>query len=168
MIFSPTESNMSTRQFVTFWIGEDLFGIDILLVREINRNLEITRVDRALDYVRGIMNLRGQIVTIIDLGARLGLGKREMKSSTSCVVIKTTKDIDHLTLKDNLNVQETSTDVIGFLVDKIGDVVAIDNEAIEHPPAHAHGVSGRFLEGVIKLKDRLLITLRASEIILVE
>lgn len=161
---------MSSHQFVTFWIGNDLFGLDILLIREINRTLEITRVDRAPSYIRGVMNLRGQIVTVIDLGARIGIGKLEMKASSGCVVLKTDKDIENLQsttsdIHDNTeNQNKTTNDVVGFFVDKIGDVITVEDDDIDPTPAHANALTGRFLEGVIKLKDRLIMTLKLSEL----
>ena len=85
---------MENRQFITFYLGEDLFGLDILLVREINRHLELTRVDRTPEFVRGLMNLRGQIVTVLDLGIRLGIGARAIERESSCIVLKTRGELE--------------------------------------------------------------------------
>ena len=158
---------MGNRQFVTFCLGEDLFGIDILLVREINRNLDLTQVDRAPSYVRGMLNLRGQVVTVLDLGVRLDLGEREINGSSNCVVLKTDMELERSRARQELS-DHTSPDLVGLLVDKIGDVVEVDDSIIESPPTHSNGVSGRFLDGVVKLENRLLVTLKTSEILSLE
>lgn len=158
---------MATRQFITFYLGEALFGIDILLVREINRNLDITPVDRAPSYVRGLLNLRGQIVTVVDLGVQLELGPRKIGNSSSCIVLKTTMELERSRSQEEIT-DKTSADLVGLLVDGIGDVVSVDPSVIEPPPTHTHGVSGKFLDGVIKLDNRLLVTLKTSNVLALE
>lgn len=158
---------MANRQFITFYLDQCLFGIDILLVREINRNLEITPVDLAPSYVRGLLNLRGQIVTVVDLGVRLELGARDIKESATCIILKTNMELDRSHAKDEVG-DSTSQDLVGLLVDKIGDVVTVDSSVIEPPPTHSHGVSGHFLSGVIKLDEQLLVTLKTSKILSLE
>ena len=153
---------MANRQFITFYLGEDLFGLDILLVREINRNMEITKVDRSPDYVRGLMNLRGQIVTVLDLGARLDIGVRKIGRESSCIVLKTRAELERH--DDELN-ESATVDLVGLLVDRIGDVVAVDSGDIDSPPAHAGGVKGKYLNGVVKLEKQLLTTLKVSEVL---
>lgn len=158
---------MANRQFITFYLDHDLFGIDILLVREINRNLDITPVDLAPTYVRGLLNLRGQIVTVLDLGVRLELGMRKFKQSSSCIILKTTMELERGHAKEELE-DTTSPDLVGLLVDRIGDVVSVESSSIEPPPTHSHGVSGHYLSGVIKLDQRLLVTLKTSNVLALE
>ncbi|MFZ5806159.1 MAG: chemotaxis protein CheW [Verrucomicrobiota bacterium] len=158
---------MANRQFITFYLDQCLFGIDILLVREINRNLDITPVDLAPEYVRGLLNLRGQIVTVVDLGVRLELGARNIQSSSSCIILKTNTEIDRARSREEIE-DTTSQDLVGLLVDRIGDVVSVDSSMIEPPPTHTHGVSGHFLSGVIKLEKQLLVTLKTSKILSLE
>lgn len=158
---------MAEKQYVTFKLGEDLFGIDILLIREINRNLEITRVDRAPNYIRGMLNLRGQIVTVIDLRVRLGLEPREQDRGSSCVIVKTIAELERATNSDEY-LNAVSTDTLGLFVDQIGDVVSVDSSDIEPPSANSSDVGTRFLEGIIKLDGCLLATLKISEILAVE
>jgi purine-binding chemotaxis protein CheW len=157
---------MGNRQFITFYLGEDLFGLDILLVREINRNMEITPVDRAPDYVRGLINLRGQIVTVLDLGVRLNVGARTIGKETSCIVLKTKTELERYQRAQWG--EDACEDLVGLLVDRIGDVVQVDADDMEPPPAHAGGVQGLFIEGVVKLQDQLLIALNIHEVLSVE
>lgn len=152
------------RQFSSFYLGESMFGIDVLLVREINRNLDITPVDPSPDFVKGLMNLRGQIVTVTDLGVRLNLDKRERTKSTCCIVLKTEKELERIA-DEGLISESTSKDTVGLLVDKISDMISIDENEIEAPPANMNGVDGKYLGGVIKLERDLLATLKISEIL---
>lgn len=151
-------------QFASFYMGESLFGIDVLLVREINKNLEITPIDPAPQQVRGLLNLRGQIVTVLDLGTTLGLGPRTITDATCCIVLKTNAELTHYR-QQGFALESTTKDQVGLLVDKIGDMVAVEARDIEPPPANVSGVEGKFLSGVLKLEQELLVTLRLQEVL---
>jgi len=125
--------------FVTFSVGEHFLGLDVTLVREINRFLDITPVQHAPQHVRGLINLRGQLVTVFDLGVWLGFGPRTITAVSHNVILK----------------QEP----IGLLVDEIGEVVEAESRDIEAPPANAVGIRGECLAGVVQLADRLLSVL---------
>ncbi len=152
---------MAEKQFSTLYIDNAAFGINILLIREINRNMEITPVDMSPQYVRGLMNLRGQIVTVIDLGMKLGLEPRKIKSSSQIIVLKKSQEIANLSDGEN----ETTEDLVGLLVDRVGNVVSVDTEKIEQPPANIGSVDGRFLSGVIKMESELIVTLKIGKIL---
>lgn len=153
------------RQFSTFFLGDALFGLDILMVNEINRQMDITPVDQAQDFVSGLLNLRGQIVTVLDLGVRLGLGPRTITPNSCIIVLKTNAEI----LERGQQVEEgTADDVVGLLVDRIGDMVTVEDGALEPPPANMGGVDGRFMSGVAKLANSLLVVLRAKAILQAE
>ena len=136
---------MAAKQFVTFRIEGDLLGMDVLRVREINRILDITPVPRAPAYVRGLVNLRGQILTVFDLGIRLGLPSREITDESHNVVLK-----HHL---------------VGLLVDSIGNIVQCDELEVEQCPANAGGIEEQFIEGVLKLEDELLVILHTGKLL---
>jgi len=122
-------------EFATFYVGGSLCGINILNIQEINKHFEITKVPQASDYIEGILNLRGRIVTIIDLGKKLGLAP-------------VTKN------KDNRNIIVNSDDEhIGLLVDAISDVVLAKEEDIEPAPSNIGGAKGKFFQGVLKPKN---------------
>lgn len=135
---------MTTRQFVTFRIDGHLLGVDVLHVREINRALDITPVQLAPAYVRGLVNLRGQAVTVLDLGVRLGLGRRVVTPESHNIVLK--------------------RDEVGLLVDAIGDVVQADGAEVGPPPANLEGIAVEFVEGIVKLPDGLLLVLAVEPI----
>jgi len=155
------------RQFATFFIGNSRFGIDILMIREINRHLEITPTERAPEYVRGLLNLRGQLVTVIDLGIRLGLGPQEIGPESRCLVLKTSSDLAALHDSGKLS-DDTANDVIGLLIDRVGDMVTVEESELEPPPANISGVDSKFLSNVAKLDEDLMIALRVGEILSLE
>lgn len=155
---------MANKQYITFYLGEDLFGIDILMVREINRNLDITKIERAPYFVRGLLNLRGQIVTVLDLSSRLGLEQAPRNKSSSCIVLKTSQELEHVENADDL-IECGSSEAVGLYVDQIGDVVPIDSEKIDPPAVHQSGIGKDFIEGVVQLEERLLVTLNIAAIL---
>jgi len=135
---------MSMRQFVTFKVDGCLFGLDVLSVREINRATDITPVPHSPDYVCGLINLRGQTVTTFDLGVRLGMGPRSVTQNSCNIILK--------------------GEPLGLLVDEIGDVAQAEAHEIDPPPANVENVKARFMEGVLQLKDQLLLIVSASAI----
>ncbi|MBU1701237.1 MAG: chemotaxis protein CheW [Candidatus Eisenbacteria bacterium] len=152
------------RQFATFFIGNSRFGIDILMVREINRHLDITPTERSPECVRGLLNLRGQLVTVIDLGIRLGLGPQKIGPESRCLVLKTSADLASLQESGILD-DDTANDVTGLLIDRVGDMITIDEKELEPPPANMTGVDSKYLSNVVKLEDDLMIALRVGEIL---
>lgn len=141
------ESGLEGMEFATFYVGGALCGINILKIQEINKHFEITRVPQASEDIEGILNLRGRIVTIIDLGRRLGLQPVERT-------------------KDNRNIIVNSEDEhIGLLVDSIADVVSADKSSIEPAPSNIGGVKGKYFQGVIKTEKELIGILDIDEVL---
>lgn len=151
-------------QYATFRLGDRMFGLDIVLIREINRILDITSVPHSLAHIRGLINLRGQIVTILDLGVRLGLPRQEITGESHNIILKTTAELATVSHANGQRII-TSTDLVGFLVDAISDVVEADETAIEPPSANVTEAEGRFLSGVIKTGGGLLVLLDLQEIL---
>ncbi|MEW6489662.1 MAG: chemotaxis protein CheW [Thermodesulfobacteriota bacterium] len=136
---------MSTRQFVTFSVGGLLAGLDVRNVREINRLPEITPVPRAPAFVRGLVNLRGQTVTVFDLGACLAVGRCLLSEESRNVVLK--------------------ADAVGLLVDRVGDVVRAEGGEVEPPPANAAEIDAELVEGVVQLPEDLLLILSVPRLL---
>ncbi|MFW5730451.1 MAG: chemotaxis protein CheW [Desulfonatronovibrionaceae bacterium] len=135
-------------QISCFYIGEALCGIDISFVQEINKQVLLTPVPHSPDYVLGIMNLRGKIVTIIDLSRKLGIAANaEFKDSTRIIIVNSRQEY------------------IGFLVDKVTDVVVADWEKVSPPPSNIKGVRGKFFQGVYKHKNSLVAILNVEEVL---
>lgn len=158
---------MAQRQFATFYMSGDYLGVDIRLVREICRRPEITPVAMAPDFVRGLLNLRGRVVTVLDLGARLGAGRRAPAAGACCVIFKTSIELER---GDALHLMGGNAfpDPAGLLVDRIGDIVAADDSEIETTPPHTDRLEARFISGIVKLDERLLIILNAANALAVE
>ncbi len=131
----------SIRQLVTFSIGEEEFGIDILKVQEIIRMVAITKVPKAPSFVEGVINLRGKVIPVIDLRKRFGMSSREHDKDTRIMVI------------------EICSMIVGFVVDAVSEVLRIPQDTIEPPPPVVAGIESDYISGVGKLADRLLILL---------
>ena len=134
-------------QLVTFSIGEEEFGVDILKVQEIIRTMEITRVPRAADFVEGVINLRGKVIPIIDLRRRFGFSSKEHDKHTRIIVI------------------EINNMIVGFVVDSVSEVLRIPAATVEPPPPVVAGVESEYINGVGKLQDRLLILLDLDKLL---
>ncbi len=131
----------ATKQYCTFYLGHQYFGLDVLRVQEIVRHQPLTRVPLAHPMVRGLMNLRGQIVTAIDLRKRLDLPESGAGSEPINVVI------------------QTEDGAVSLLVDEIGDVLEVGEEQFERPPETLRGLTRDLIHGAYKLTDRLLVIL---------
>jgi purine-binding chemotaxis protein CheW len=131
----------TSSPFCTFFLDELLFGVVVPKVQEVLRSLEMTQVPLAPPAVRGLINLRGHIVTAIDLRRRLGLGERPPDQCPINVVV------------------QTEDGTVSFLVDTIGDVQEVEEDTFEPPPATLTGAARELICGTYKLKDRLLLVL---------
>jgi purine-binding chemotaxis protein CheW len=152
------------RQFATFTLGSSLFGVEVLLVREINRLLEITPVPHSPPYVRGLINLRGHVATMLDLAARLKLRTRA-GAAVHQVILKTNDELAPIRNAWGRPDLLTCADSVGFVVDSIGDVVEVDDAQIQPVPAGHDGPGAEFLQGVAMLDRRLLSVLHVEHLL---
>ena len=150
-------------QYSTFYVGERRFGLPILSVREIIRSCEITPVPLAPRHVRGLINLRGQIVTILDLAVRLGIRDRQEERESHVVVLKAGDSATQA--NEHSGDKGSGEDMAGFLVDAIGDVVEADLSHMEPAPANVTDTDDRFIQGVIKTDAGLLVLLNLDPIL---
>jgi len=134
---------------LSFYINDSFFGINITLVREINRNVEYTPVPDAKPYIVGLFNMRGQVVTLFNIAELMGLQEGEELSRNTCIILKAPAN---------------DPNQIGFLIDKPGDVIDLDKEEWELPPANVVGLEGEYINRVVKLKDKLLIIIEPGQI----
>lgn len=131
----------SKHQYCTFYVDELFLAIDVQQVQEVIRYQEMTRVPLAPTAIRGLINLRGQIVTAIDLRCWLGMQTR-----------------DPLELPMNVIVRDGSN-AVSLLVDRIGDVIEVDDELFEASPSTVCASVRGLIQGAYKLSDRLLLLL---------
>ncbi|MGB0370032.1 MAG: chemotaxis protein CheW [Opitutales bacterium] len=156
---------MSERQLVTFYVGGEFFGIDILLVKEINRKLQLTPVDRVAPYIAGLINLRGQIVTIVELAKRLNI--QSDTTPENCIILKTSNEVDRRQIAVD-GISEAPVDLMGLLVDEIGDVITVDTDNLEDPPRDSASEENPFFEKVAQLDGSIIIILNLQNVLSAE
>jgi purine-binding chemotaxis protein CheW len=147
------------RQYVTFRVGEQLVGVDILLVREINRALPATTVQLADPHIVGLVNLRGQIVTVFDLACRVGLQRKARDSDPHDIVLRTNSELFALRHRHQRSDLTSGSDVLGLRVDSVAEIVEAEDEGVEPVVANLTHLNHRFLSGVVTLERELLILL---------
>ncbi len=144
MIDSVTTTNddsYGSGRFSTFFVADLFFGIDVLRVQEVLRFQPMTRVPKAPAVIEGLMNLRGQIVTAIDMRRLLHLPERKGTAQPMNVVIR------------------TDDGPVSMLVDEIGDVLCLETAAFEQPPGNLEPIARKLIRGVYKLDGRLMLVL---------
>jgi len=132
-------------QYITFRLANNLIGVSILTVREIVPKFKITEVQKSPDFVLGLMNLRGQILTIFDVGVLFGFEKRQIHSDSHIIIFKH-KDV-------------------GFIVDQIGDVVGVNDKNIESIPANIEPEIQKYMENIVNLPDEILMVMNAKKVL---
>ncbi len=144
---SHREGGGQLIQLISFTVGEEEYGLDLLTVKEVIRVKEITRLPRAPSFVRGIINLRGDVIPIIDLREKFGLERQEATANTRVIVV------------------DVEGKLIGMVVDSASQVVRIPADQIDPPPPIVGGLSVEYIRGVGKLADRLVILLNIDRIL---
>ncbi|GAB2665336.1 MULTISPECIES: chemotaxis protein CheW [Vibrio] len=140
-------SNDEVLQWVTFQLEEETYGINVMQVREVLRYTEIAPVPGAPDYVLGIINLRGNVVTVIDTRSRFGLMEGEITDNTRIIVI------------------ESEHQVIGILVDSVAEVVYLRSSEIDTTPSVGTDESAKFIQGVSNRDGKLLILVDLNKLL---
>jgi purine-binding chemotaxis protein CheW len=145
------EVQEETRQLVIFRLGNEEFGVDILQAKEIERMIhEVTRVPRAPTFVEGVINLRGDIIPIVDLRKRFNMGDISIAPETRIIIV------------------EIEGGLVGMVVDAVLEVSRIPVSAIEAAPSITRGVDAYFLSGVANVEERLIILLNLERVLTVE
>ena len=132
---------MASRQYATFEVADQLFGLDVAIVQEVLSFHEYTPVPLAPPSIGGLFNLRGQVIAAVDLRVQLGLPPRDFAGPAMNVIVRT---------------EEES---VSLLVDRIGEVIDLDDEAFEPPPDTLTGPSRQLITGTFKLAGRLMLAL---------
>jgi purine-binding chemotaxis protein CheW len=138
------------RQFISFSVGEEEYGLELLRVKEVIRIREITWLPKAPSFVKGIINLRGDVIPIVDLRDKFGLEAKENTAMTRVIVV------------------EVEGRLMGMVVDSASQVVRIPVDQIDPPPPVLGGLSQEFITGVGKLDDKLVILLNADAVLTVD
>jgi purine-binding chemotaxis protein CheW len=147
MTITKPAAAQTSGQFSTFYVDDLFFGVDVLHVQEVLRSQPMTPVPQAPDVVEGLINLRGQIVTAIDMRRRLQMPRRAGGKPPMNIVVSTTDG------------------AVSLLVDEIGDVLDMDRSTYEQPPNNLDSAARELIQGVYKLKDGLLLVLDTDKAI---
>ena len=137
-------------QWVTFRLDGEVYGINVMQVQEVLRVSEIAPVPGAPDYVMGIINLRGNVVTVIETRKRFGLSQGEIDDSSRVVII------------------ESGENVVGILVDSVAEVVDLKRSEIESSPNVGNDESSKYIEGVATHNENLLILVDINKLLSIE
>lgn len=140
-------TNAREIQLATFAVGDLLVGLEIGRIQEINRQLDVTPVPKAPGFVRGVINLRGEVVTIIDPRTILGLPPATITRTSRNLVI------------------QSEGELIGMMVDRIADILTICSSTIAASPANIQGVDGRFFKGVYTTEREIVVLLDLDELL---
>ena len=146
-VVAKTNENDDVVQWVTFRLANETYGINVMQVQEVLRVSEIAPVPGAPHYVLGIINLRGNVVTVVDTRIRLGLETSELTDSTRIVII------------------EGSKHVVGILVDCVAEVVDLAASEVESAPNVGNEESARYIQGVASRGDELLILVDLNKLL---
>ena len=139
--------NQELFQLVSFHIGEEEFGVDILKVQEIIKIIDVTRMPNAPEFVEGVINLRGKVIPVIDLRIRMHFQKKEHDKNTRIIVV------------------EIGGRTVGFIVDSVSEVLRISKDIFESPPEIVAGMNSEYITAIGKLEDRILILLDLEKVL---
>lgn len=137
----------NAKEFLTFFVAEQMFGIPVLQVQDVLRDLNVTKVPLARPEVAGTLNLRGRIVTAIDLRVRLDINNDDSKTKNMSVVV------------------EHDDELFSLLIDRVGDVLSIEDKHLERNPATLDSKWGEISDGIYRLENRLMVILDVSKLL---
>ncbi len=155
--FPATQLTAEAGQYLTFVLGGEIYALGILNIKEIIDFGNITEVPMMPAFVKGVINLRGSVVPVVDLQARFGKGCTQIAKRTGIVIVETTTD----------NPDDNAQD-IGIIVDAVNEVVDINQQDIEPPPTFGTGIRPDFINGMAKRNGRFVILLNVSRVLSVD
>ena len=141
-------------KYMTFKLADEEYGLEILKVREIIGLMEITRVPRTERFIRGVINLRGKVIPVVDLRLKFGMEKTENTDQTVIIVVQ-------------YSVRDTDF-TMGILVDEVLEVLSIDADQIEPPPSFGSAIDTAFILGIGKAEKRVIFLLDIGKVLTTE
>ncbi len=148
------KSSDNTTQYLSFVLGKEEYGVDILRVQEIRSWEPVSRVPNVPPYEKGVVNLRGAIVPIIDLRERFALSKVEYTPLTVVVVLQTGSG--------------NHTRIMGVVVDSVSDVISVERNEIQGAPDFGTKVSNEFINGLVSVSERMVMLLDVDKLLTIE
>ena len=152
-VVDMARSDMSATagKYLTFKLGTEAYGIGILKVQEIIGMMAVTHVPRIPEFIRGVINLRGKVIPVVDLRLKFGLEGHEDTERTCIIVVQVARDEDRVTM--------------GVIVDEVSEVLYIESSQIEPPPAFDSTVHTDFLLGMGKVGDKVVMLLDVDKVL---
>lgn len=141
---------MATRQLVVFRINNEEFGVDVSQVNIIERRMEIFKVPNTPEYIEGLINLRGKVYTVFNMRKRFGIPARDFDDDTKIIMVN------------------TSTTVVGLIVDSVNEIVKIEDENIETAPKVLEDKKSKFINSVAKVENRIIMLLNLDNVLSLE
>jgi purine-binding chemotaxis protein CheW len=141
---------LDVRQYLTFKLSEEIFAVDVVQVREILDYVKVTKIPQTPDYMCGVINLRGSVVPVIDMGLKFSMTKTEETVNTCIIVVEVKSDEDTL--------------ILGALVDSVQEVFELDPKDIEPAPKIGASFKAEFIKGMGKREDQFLIILDIDKV----
>ena len=139
-----------TTQYLTFKLGEEVYAVDISKVREVLDFTTVTKVPRTPDFMRGVINLRGSVVPVVDMRLKFGMSGTEKTVNTCIIILEVRVD--------------SETTILGALADSVQEVIDLDSENIEPAPRIGTKLKTEFITGMGKQNDRFVIILNIDEV----
>ncbi len=152
-------------QIATFILGDTILGVDILLIKEVYSKISLTPIPDAPEHLCGLMNLRGRVVTIVDLNVCLNRPAVESVEGSRLLILKTDEEIVSYQLEGLHEKAKLGEDIVGFLIDRMDDVIDVEDDEILPPPANLESMGEGLIEGVIKRGNDLVIILDVTAIL---
>ena len=146
--------NIPSKQYLTFTLGKEVYALDILVVKEIIQYTEISGVPMMPNYIRGIINLRGTVVPVIDLHVRFGQTTAQVGKRTCIIILEV--------------VVQAQTFVIGAMVDAVSAVIEVTDQQIEPPPRFGNQARNEFISGIGKIGEQFIIILDINKTFSIE
>lgn len=144
---ADTQNNSTSLQCVTFTLEDETYGMNVMQVQEVLREVEVAPVPGAPDYVLGIINLRGNVVSVIDARTRFGLQPKESDDMSRIIVI------------------EAQQQILGILVDSVAEVVDIEHDEIDTAPNVGNAETSKYIDGVVSRGEKLLILVDLNKLL---
>lgn len=144
-----------TAQYLTFTLDKELFALDIVKVREVLEFTAITKVPRTPDYMRGVINLRGNVVVVVDLGVRLGKGRSELGKRSSIVLVEVAS-------------HGGGQQLIGMLVDEVREILEIPTNHLQPPPDFGSQIRTDFIHAMGRVNETFMILLDINHVLSVD
>ncbi len=149
----PATNNMADKagKYLTFKLGAEEFGLEILKVQEIIKMMDITKVPRTPEFVRGVINLRGKVIPVVDLRLKFGMDSKETTDKTCVIVAQVARGQTRITM--------------GTIVDEVSEVLDINAEQIEPAPEFGASVDTAFILGMGKVAKRVVMLLDVDKVL---